>query len=408
MARLRDIVPWNAGAAALRNSFSLLLIIPLALRPWGRFRFPMARPAATRSRSRSSRPGDKADLRGALRRLVADAPPDRPLPTTRELGGQFGVSNTTVFRVLNRLAEAGEIWQHPTNGRYYPSDARLLLDRPKPVACLIRRLELGSALYRELLEGISAGCGAGHRTMLLWHDELLVNHPDPRDPPIFATVGAQRAILEDFLDRHGPSAGGFVLDHVWSDDALRAHAERLQPAVVLFRSCAIKSLGNIRADFRAGAVKALAHLLGRGYEQILPIEPFAGDPAVVEFAAALEAAADELGCRNRLTPVVTASTPKERRAVVERLRRGSKRGALLCPEDNVALLLVEALRQAKVRIPHAVGVLSVMGTDLAVKAGVSCLRYDFRELGRLAAQALGESAPARHTIEPQFALGATT
>ncbi|MGH8021339.1 MAG: substrate-binding domain-containing protein, partial [Opitutaceae bacterium] len=339
---------------------------------------------------------------------IAEAPGGRPLPATRELGDQFGVSNTTVFRVFSRLTREGEIWQHPTNGRYYPSTARLLLDRPKPVACLFRRLELGSALYRELLEGISAGCGASQRSMLLWHDELLVNHPDPHKPPVFAAAAAQRAILEEFIDRHGPSAGGFLLDHVWSDDALRAHAKRLQPAVVLFRSCPIDSLGNIRADLRAGALKALAHLLGRGYEQILPVEPFAGDPAVAEFAAALEAAAKELDCRKRLTAVVRASTADERRVVAERIRRGSRRSALLCPEDHVALLLLEALQRAKVRTPGTAGVLSVMGTDLAVKAGLSCLRYDFRELGRLAVQALGEPAPVRHTIEPQFAGGSTT
>jgi hypothetical protein len=373
----------------------------------------MARPAArsksrSRSRARNAAAVARADLRGTLLRLIANAPHDQPLATTRALGERFGVSNTTVFRALSRLTQDGVVWQHPTNGRYYPSTARLLLERPKPVACLIRRLELGSALYRELLEGISAGCGTRHRTMLLWHDELLVNHPDPHDPPVFASVGAQRAILKEFLDRHGPSAGGFVLDHVWSDEALREHAERLQPAVVLFRSCAVEGLGNIRADFRAGAIKALAHLLGRGYEQILPIEPFTGDPAVVEFAAALAAAADELGCRSRVAPVVSASTARERRVIVERIRKGTRRSALLCPEDNVALLLLEALREADVRLPERAGVLSVMGTDLATSAGLSCLRYDFRQLGRLAVQALGEPSAARQTIEPQFVAGTTT
>ncbi len=357
--------------------------------------------------SAASPPTD-VDLTAQIRRSLAAAPTDQPLPTTREFGQRFGVANTTVFRVLQRLTKDGEIWQHPVSGRYYPTTARALLDRPKPVACLIRRLELGSAQYRELLEGISQGCGALHRTMLLWHDELLVNHPDPHEPPAFAPVAQQRAILNNFLDRHGEAAGGFVLDHLWSDDALRVHGPRLKPAVVLFRSCASEGYGNIRADFRSGALKALAHLLGRGFEQIIPVEPFRGDLAVAEFGAALATAADELGCRGRLSGMEPGGTERERAALLERLRRANRRVAVVCPEDNVTALLHEAAASAGMRCPERIGLLSVMGTDLATKAGISCLRYDFRAMGRLAVDALGSPEPVRQVLEPQFVGGVTT
>lgn len=351
--------------------------------------------------------GKAGSLCGRLRLLVKDAPVDQPLPTTRELGERFGTANTTVFRVLRAMAAGEEIWQHPTNGRYYPPGARALLDRPKPVACLFRRLELASELYRELLEGISAGTGERRRTMLLWHDERLVNHPDPHEPPIFASTLQQRAILSEFLDRHGGAAGGFVLDHVWSDEALRAHASRLQPAVVLFRSCPLEGIGNVAVDFLAGALKALAHLLGRGFEHIVYVEPFANDPAVTEFGTALTRAAVELGCDGRLSSQA-AGTPDERIALIDRLRRSPRRNALLCPEDNVAALLVEAARKASLRCPEQLGVLSVMGTDFAAKAGLSCLRYNFRELGRLAVEALSGGQTARHVLAPQFVSGGTT
>lgn len=359
--------------------------------------------------SRKARPNGNVDgpLAERLRRLVATAPADRPLPTTRKLGGRFGTANTTVFRILRTLAAAGELWQHPTNGRYYPPGARALLDRPKPVACLIRRLELASELYRELLEGISAGCGERQRMMLLWHDDRLVNHPDPHEPPAFASVARQRTILNEFLGRHGGAAGGFLLDHVWSDDALRAHADRLHPGVVLFRSCDLPTLSNVAVDFLAGALKALAHLLGRGFEHIIFVEPFAGDPAVTQFSAALGKAAEELGCANRLS-TCSASRPKERAALLERLRQSSCRNALLCPEDNVALLLANAAHEASLACPGQVGVLSVMGTGLAARAGLSCLRYDFRLGGQLAVDALARGEIVRHVLPPQFVSGRTT
>jgi len=359
------------------------------------------------ARNGSSNGHSDGDLAARLRRLVIAAPSDRPLPTTRELGKRFGLANTTVFRVLRGMAEAGEIWQHPTNGRYFHPDARALLERPKPVACLLRRLELGSELYRELLEGISAGCGDRQRTMLLWHDARLVNHPDPQQPPEFASRAEQRGILQEFIERHGSNAGGFLLDHLWNDEALRAHISRITPAVVLFRSCSLPQVGNIAVDFHGGALKALAHLLGRGFDHITFIQPFTGDPAIADFSAALEQAAAELGCANRLS-TATATTPKERSAIIDRMLRSTKRNALLCPEDNVAVMLATAAREADLKLPEKAGVLSVMGTEFAVRNGLSCVRCDFRALGRMAVEALESPQPARHVLPAQFFSGSTT
>ena len=366
---------------------------------------PRTRPAPAKPLKSGSA---ELGLAGRFLQAVADAPSDEPLPTTRELGKRFGVASATAYRVLQKLSGEGKVWQHPVSGRYYHATARALLDRPKPVACLFRRLELNSEQYREILEGISQGCGALHRTMLLWHDELLINHVEPENPPHFATPAQQGAILSDFLLRHGDAAGGFVLDHMWSDDVMRLQVARLQPAVVLFRACALSAFHNIRADFRSGALKALAHLLGRGFEQIVPVEPFPGDPAVSEFFAALVRAVDETGCRARLGKLVTAHTPAERRALIADLRRGTRRTALVCPEDNVSTLLVSALAAAEIPCPNRIGVLSVMGTDTATGAGISCLRYDFRALGRMAIDALRSPTPVLQMLEPQLVSGRTT
>src|SRR6185503_21137978 len=110
-----------------------------------------------------------------------------------------------------------------------------------------------------------------------------------------------------FLDRHGDAAGGFLLDHLWGDEALRLQSERLKPAVVLFRTCALEGFSNVSVDFHAGALKALAHLLGRGFEHVIFVEPCAGDPAVIEFSGALAKAAAELECAGRLS-TASAST----------------------------------------------------------------------------------------------------
>lgn len=353
-------------------------------------------------------PADDGDIAAAILKLVAGAPADRPLPTTRELGKRHRVASATAYRMLQKLTQEGTVWQHPTSGRFYPSSARVLLDRPKPVACVIRRLELDSEQYRELLEGISLGCGDLRRSMLLWHDQLLVNHPLPREAPVFASVAEQRAILEEFLDRHGEPAGGFILDHVWDDEALHDFRRRLQPAVILFRTCNVDGITSVRADFRSGAFKVLTHLLGRGYEYLIPIQPFANDPAVAEFFAALNKAADETGCRDRISPPVMGSTEVERTSLVRQLTAAKRRTALICPEDNVATFIVGQLRAAGNECPARIGMFSAMGTDVATKSGLSCLRYDYRAMGKRAVEALESSVRTGHTFDAELIQGVTT
>ena len=154
-------------------------------------------PLVTTRSSKSTAPVAAAgsEVGSRLAKLIGSCPSDRPLPTTRELGRRFGVANTTVYRLLQDHAAAGEVWQHPTSGRYYTAAARLIFERPKPVACLTRCLELASEQYREILEGINSQCGALHRAMLLWYDDLLVNHPVTQDSPVFASPREQRLIL---------------------------------------------------------------------------------------------------------------------------------------------------------------------------------------------------------------------
>ena len=354
-------------------------------------------------------PKPRAKLEAHLRAVSGDDawPVDRPLPTTRALAAKFGPSAATVFRLLQQLEVEGALWQH-ASGRFYRAAARALLDRPKPVACLIRRLELCSALYRELLEGISAGAGEARRAMLLWHDDVLVNHPDPDRPPTFAGAAAQRVVLDGFLERHASDAGGFVLDHVWTDAVLKRADKRLAPGVLLFRRAPAGSpLANVRADFDAAATQALAHLLGRGFTRLVPVEPFAGDPAVEEFLTALDRAATALGCADKLAPRAAGRLPEEQAALIAALpRRG--RTALIVPEDHVAVRLRTRLETEGRACPETVGLLAVMGTDVAGAAGLTRLSFDFRAMGRAAIRLLGEGEPGEVVFSPTLHLGATT
>lgn len=334
-------------------------------------------------------------------------PVEQPLPTTRDLAEEFDMSAATAFRLLQSLAREGLFWQH-TSGRFYRMAARPILDRPRPVACLIRRLELCSALYREMLEGISVGSGEAHRAMLLWHDDVLVNHADPARPPVFAKEGAQRLLLDGFMERHGGDAGGYLLDHMWSDAVLKQAAGKVAPGVLLFRRAPEGvPVSNVRADFDSAAMQALAHLLGRGFGKIVPVEPFAGDPSVAEFFTALETAAKTMACSDRVAPRVRASTPEEAAALVKGLSKKS-RVALLVPEDHVAVRLHALLKESGRSCPDNVGLLAVMGTAVSEQAGLSRLCFDFREMGRRAVALLGETGVRTETFPAMLRVGVST
>jgi hypothetical protein len=361
----------------------------------------------TLSKSASSNPPSEVDETTLLDEIIAlksQLPGATALPSTRALGLKLGCANTTIFRTLMRLVAEGVLWQHPVNGRFYPISARASLERPKPLACLIRRVELRSALYREFLEGISTGCGKERRTMLLWHDELLVNHPDLNSPPSFALPPEQKAILKDFLNHHGESSGGYILDHIWDDEALRQVSRKLQPAVLLYRRApADLNIRNVYADFPAAAMLAITHLLGKGFNKIIPVQPFGGDPAVEEFLTQLESTVDLLGCWDKLTPRV----PADMGVISESLKRNT-RAALIVPEDHVAVRLCAELRAEGWNLPADAGVFCVMGTSVSDNTGISRLRFDFREMGAKAVSLLRQGTPQSISMTGILEPGNTT
>ena len=347
---------------------------------------------------------DEATLFDEIKALQGRLPGATPLPSSRALGLEFGCAKTTVFRTLMSLVAEGILWQHPSSGRFYPIAAQASLERPKPVACLIRRLELCSALYREFLEGISTGCGKERRTMLLWHDELLVNHPDLNSPPTFASIAVQKAILMDFLNHHLESSGGYILDHIWDDESLRQASRKLYPAVLLYRRApADLNIGNVYADFTTAAMQAITHLLDKGFNKIIPVLPFGGDPAVAEFLTQLEHNSDLLGCRDKLTPRLPADI-----GVISKSLRLNTRAALIVPEDHTAVRLCAELRAEGWNLPSEAGVLSVMGTSVSDNTGISRIRFDFREMGAKALALLHQGSPQRVSMPGILEPGNTT
>lgn len=329
------------------------------------------------------------------------------LPTTRELGERFGVSNATVSRVLERLAQEGVVWRRP-NGRYYRGDAAKLLAEPKTYACLVRRLESWSRVYFALLGGFSRDFAQNRDAMLFFHNETLVRHTDTGHPPQHAGLRAQVRAVEEFLAAPRSNLSGYLFDDVWRDEALEPFVERLRPAVVVCRPTQLPGVASVSADFAAAATTAVAHLFARGYERVLLAVPFSGAAPIDLMVAAAKEAAQHLGRPFRREEICLVSNEERRQRVIGYLRGAKQRIGIFCPEDNVALQLWREITAAGISVPGQVGILAGMGTDVVRPLKLSTLQIDFEAIGRNAAELLREGTGRQVVLPATLQIGSTT
>lgn len=349
------------------------------------------------------------ELERYLRQVAATKGWDvsEPLPTTREIGDRYHISNATVCRLLVRLSEEGVIWRRD-NGRYYLNDSRRFLELHKPYACLLRRLQNWSRVYQGIMGGFSQAFGRDPASMLFVHNETLVRHADTAHPPVHATADEQRQSLAEFFQIYRNEFRGILLDEVWLDDVLRGFLPELGNSVVVCRSTTLPGISSVSADFEAGALLAVGHLYARGFDEIWIAIPFANAIAIEQLTDATRRAAATLGSAIDPKNVCSVATPADREQLVTRLKNAKARVGLFCLEDNMTILLKKAFAAAGIDCPAKVGLLSGMGTDLVTERHISSLQIDYEGIGRAAGGILVSGRSQQLTIRPQLAPGTTT
>lgn len=344
----------------------------------------------------------------SIRQLVTSKHCDltKPLPTTRELGAQHHVSNASACRLLKRLDDEGLIWRRE-NGRYFPAASRRLLERRKPYACLVRKLQHWSHMYQAVMSGFTEAFGGNHASMLFVHNETLVRHSDTEHPPLHASLAVQRETLAEFFQDHDDRFAGILLDDVWLDAALAHCSERLKNSVVVCRTTTLPQVSSVSVDFEASAMAAIAHLHARGYEEIVVAVPFANSaPVDLMLAATLKAAA-YVGSPIEPHNICSAATPVDRERLINRLTTAKRRIGVFCLEDNITLVLWRSFKEAGVDCPRRIGLLAGMG-DIVAPMGISSIKIDYGAIGRAAGEILAaeEYRVVKHPSE--LVLGKTT
>ncbi len=350
-------------------------------------------------------PPRKSDLRGngvsALKKSLVNLcrsgrwPLLEPLPVTRFLGTSFQISNVSAYRVLNELSEAGCLWR-AANGRYFLSDARRLLEKPAPVACLLRRLEWWSEVSREVMQGADDACGGMDRAMLLVHDRVLFRQAAPTAPASTGSLPEFRRTIEDFLLVHSGRIGGVILDELWPDSVLSGFQGRIPRGVVLYRHTKLAFLGCVSADVNNAARLVVGHAKKKRYDRMAILLPFRGYPPSDEMAKVLATAAlPEFG----KAPLVRMDSSPGLPGILAGLRKLRRRTLLVATEDNTAVAALEAIKTAGMDCPERVGLVTTMGSRIARERSICSAGFDFRLMGAEAAK-MAVSGPLRHLALP--------
>lgn len=326
-----------------------------------------------------------------------------PLPVTRFLGKSFGVSNASAHRVLSALCDSGILWR-AANGRFFLPDARRLIEKPAPVACLFRRLARWTEVGREIMQGVDEGCGALDRAMLLVHDRVLFQQADPTGPASTGADSELQQALEDFLLVHSGRIGGVILEELWPDRVLSKFRKRLQTGVVLYRNTRLSFLGCVSADTDAAAELAVDHAGRNGYERMAVLLPAFGYQPSEDMAEALRRAS--LG-RFPQPQVFLAGGRGWIEKLVASMKRQRRRVLLVGTEDNAAVAALAAMREAGVDVPGRVGLLSSMGSRIASDQSITIAGFDFRKMGEHAANMAVSGALEHIRVPPVVVPGAT-
>jgi DNA-binding LacI/PurR family transcriptional regulator len=325
-------------------------------------------------------------------RDVARAAGVSPMTVSRVVNGQAGVSDETRRRVLEAISELG----------YRPSRAARELSRGRGRSVTV--LTSNTTLYGRaaLLRGIEQAAGAAG-----YHVEIGVlesSHP----PAVAAAVDRSCA----------PTVGGVI---VIAFDLAGTRALGAVPAgVPLVAALEVDDVKNRRPhrslalDDRTAAFDATRYLLALGHRTVHHVSI----PSSTRTSARMRGWRDALR-RSGVEPprpVAGGWTPRSGSEAGRALAADPAVTAVLCGNDDLALGVLHALREAGRDVPRDVSVIGFDDTPAApfYPPPLTTVRLDFVGLGRdcfaLLRHAIdpGETPPAPTAATPELVIRQTT
>ena len=319
----------------------------------------------------------------------ADDRPSRRGPTIYEVAEHAGVSIATVSRVQRRAGLVAA----PTRERvvraieeldYRPSALGRFLAHGSHEATGIVFPDLSGPYYSAVILGYEEASAAEGRSVL-----ILATHRRPD------AVGQ----VLDLADR----VDGLVIFGRTVDDAVVEELQRRGIPIVLLARGPVDGSDSVRAENRSAAESLVAHLIEHGHRQIV----FVGDPEASADAAerwdGFRSAHEAAGLMPAHDPVPCAFREADGReagrSILARRRRPT---ALVGANDEIAMGLAEAAREAGLRIPADIAVTGWDDIPVArhLSPPLTTVRQPMHEIGRRGAALLHERIAESRT-EPR-------
>ncbi len=317
-----------------------------------------------------------------------------PSVTIRDVARRADVSIATVSRVLRGTAPVTD----PTRDRvlaavdelqFVPSSLGRSLAERRHAANGIVFPDLSGPYFAEVVLGYEAVAAALGRSVLI------------------CSTHGRDAARERVLDLAGRVDGLVVLTRTVSDEVVAEIAARGLPLVLLARQAAPGNLvvDSVNADSTASAAALAEHLVAAGHRDLLLLGNPADAPDVAVRWAGLRRAWAAAGVPEPRLLEAGFAEADGVRAAQQLLGDGDLPDAIVCANDELALGLMGALREAGLDVPGDVAVTGWDDVMAARYAGLTTVRQPMRELGATAARTLDAritdpDSPTRHLLLP--------
>lgn len=344
------------------------------------------------------------------RRISAGSlPPGRRLPSERELASEFGVSRAAVQSALRELESLGLLLRQPNcrpivlPTRTKASSLGVQVADQIGIWILPDMQDLGGSM---MLQGIRSAFGSENYRLLIGC------------PPSYEREVIERAEI-DFLRslRENPNIAGAIIwdtGNPGSRNAYRSLVEAGVPLVFIDREPPFEIAADVVAtNNRRAARNAVRHLIGLGHQRIAMVLGEDRASSVLDRIEGYRAALAQAEVNFKPNWLVDLPTSAESRAVrvAEKVLLAILAGsepptALFAVNDRIALYLLEAAKNLRIRVPER---FSLIGFDWLMRwlpsgGDLTTVSQPFDEIGRTAAQRLLGRIGSTATETPRLIL----
>lgn len=316
--------------------------------------------------------------------------------TINEIAKLAGVSRSTVSRVLNNDPNVSDRTRDKVQAiidetEYQPSPvARSLIGGRTRVVGLVIPMAFTSLFndpfFSLLAQGISSTCTANNYTVMLWLIE-----------PDYEKRANNNILNNRLID------GIIVASNVINEPLIEGLIQRQIPLIQIGRSND-PNVSSVDADNIHGSVTAVQHLVSIGRKQLATItghmDRFSGRDRLAGF---------KRGLQDNNLPILEERiaygdfTEKGGHAQAKRLLSRTKFDGLFVASDLMGFGAIQAIREAGLRVPEDVAVVSFDDIPAAARFAppLTTVRQPIHQMGAIAAQTLIDQLESNDTATPR-------